>query len=117
MGRRVQTTEDDCGYFDPSPPRPERSTMSDYRAELFGACECEEAPFWLAVEGPDGSERTEDEALKVVNDYWGEAVEGWKVSRAQMYLGQNEHGDLRVNVKPDGMQSGPFAFWQIDEVD
>ena len=96
-------------------PLPEQRYSPDYRAELFGAGDCEEAPFWLAVQTPDGSERTESEATKLVDDYWGGHDEPWEVSRVQMYVGRNEYGDLRVHVEPDGMDTGPFDFWKFEE--
>lgn len=95
----------------------EPSVGNNYRAELFGAGECEEAPFWLSSETPDGGQRSEVEALKILNDFWGEPDATWKVNRVQMHVGFNEYGDLRVQHEREGLRdpSGPFDFWRIDE--
>lgn len=106
---RRNTTEDDCGYFDVS-----RRSLPDYRAECYAAGG-EEPPAWIPAETVDGEPRTEAQARKIVADWWGEADEPWKVSRVQMYVGQDEYGDLRVHPKPEGMSAGPFDFYCFEE--
>ena len=97
-------------------PDPTSEAPPEYRDELFGAMECEEAPFWLSLDTPSGAQRTEAEALKVINDFWGEPTEEpWVVSRVWAYVGRNEYGDITLHEKPEGMSWGPFEFWKVDE--
>lgn len=97
-------------------PSQSSEAVPEYRDEMFGAMKCEEPPFWLAVETPTGGQRTEADALKVVNDFWGEPTEEpWVISRVLAYLGRNEYGDLTLHEKPEGKPWGPFEFWKVDE--
>lgn len=97
-------------------PDPSSEAVPEYRDELFGAMECEEAPFWLSVDTNGGDQRTEADALKVINDFWGEPTEEpWVVSRVQAYLGRNVHGDITLHERPEGKLWGPFEFWKVDE--
>lgn len=89
--------------------------VPDHRPELFGAGDCEEAPFWVSVENPEGGQREESEALAIVKSFWGADPEiEWEVGRVPMYVYGDGYGGLRVNREPREGALGPFDFWKVD---
>ena len=94
-----------------------RRPSPDYRAECYAAAGGEEPPAWIPAETIDGVARTEAEALKLVNEWFGEPEDEypWRISRVPMYVGEDEYGDVRVHPNPEGMTAGPFDFWMFEE--
>ena len=78
-----------------------------YREEVSYASE--DGPFWLAQENPDGSARTEAQALSLIDDWFGPADEPWIASAVSGDVTETEHG-LRFDKSADGS----VAFWEVD---
>jgi hypothetical protein len=92
-------------------------TIGEYRAELFGTGDCEEAPFWVAVQLPHGGQRSEAGALAMVKEFWGDEEDDqieWAVKCVPMYVYSDEWGGLRVNRDHRDGAVGPIDFWEVD---
>lgn len=74
----------------------------------------EEPPFWLTTRSSIGWARSKAEALRLVDDAYGETDEPMVASVVQMYVGGTEDG-LTVRGKPHGMTWWPIEFWKVDE--